>query len=96
MATDSIKVLIVERAGVELDNQEEFNLTAAVVPFSAPGYAADNVKDAIIESSKDIHSAQYIVDISDVIRIESKKQMRTFLQQIVTGQLIVDGWLIVD
>lgn len=97
MPTDSIKVLIVERAGVELDNQEEFNLTASVVPFSAAGFTADNVKDAIVEvGASDYHASQYIVDLSDTITVKTKKQMRTFYQQIITGTIIVDGWLIVE
>lgn len=96
MATDAVKVLIVERNGVDIDDYEELNLTASAVPFSASGYLADNVKDAIIESSKDIHASQYIVDLSETLTVESKKQMRTFYEQFVTGNMVINGWLIVD
>lgn len=96
MPTPAVKVLAVEISGVELDDQTEFNLTASVIPFTAAGYSSDNVKDAIVESRKDIHGAQYIVDLSETVTVESKKQMRTFYQQFVTGNMIIDGWLVVD
>lgn len=97
MPTDSVKVLIVERAGVELDNQEEFNLTASVIPFTAPGFSSDNIRDAIVElGNSDIHASQYIIDLSDTITVKTKKQMRTFFEQTITGTIIVDGWLIVE
>jgi len=97
VAVDQVKLLIVERNGIDLEDQEEVILDAAMVPFNAPGFTADNVEDAVIESanSGDIHSAQYDIGISDVIRVKTKKQMYVFQQLIVTGQLIVDGWLIV-
>lgn len=98
MAVDQVKLLIVERNGVDLEDQEEVLLDAAMVPFDAPGFTADNVEDAIIEAqagSGDYHSAQHDIGISDVLTINLKKQMFVFQQLTVTGQVIVDGWLIV-
>lgn len=97
MTTPAVKVLIVERAGVELDNQEEFNLTAETIPFTAPGFASDNIKDAVVEAATlDVHSCQYDIEVSDVVLVSAKKQMRVFYQETVSGQLTIDGWLIVD
>jgi hypothetical protein len=98
VAVDQVKLLIVERNGVDLQDQEEVILDADMVPFDAPGFTADNVKDAIIESQEnddDYHSAQYDVDISDILEVKLKKQMFVFQQLIVTGQVIVNGWLVV-
>jgi hypothetical protein len=96
MTTDAVKVLIVERNGIELDSQEEFNLNALTIPFTASGFVSDNVKDAIVESSVDYHSGQYLVDTLDVVTVVAKKQMRIFQKQTVDGKLINDGWLVVE
>ena len=48
---DSVKVIIVERNGVELQFREELAFTPANLPFSDASYVADNVNDAILESS---------------------------------------------
>jgi hypothetical protein len=99
MATDSVKVLIVERNGIDLEDQEEFDLVAEVVPFTAPGYVADNVKDAILESTlnaTDIHAGQHQVDDAENILVKAKKQMRVFQQLVLDGTLTLDGWLIID
>lgn len=98
MAVDQVKLLIVERNGIDLEDQEEVSLDASMVPFNAPGFTADNVEDAIIESTvndDDYHSAQYDIALSDVLEVKLKKQMFVFQQLIVTGQLTVNGWLIV-
>lgn len=50
MPVDAVKVLIVERNGAELQNAEEFNLTSAVIPFTASGFVADNAQSGIIEA----------------------------------------------
>jgi len=94
---DQLKILVVERNGADLEDQEEVSLDAAMVPFSAAGFSSDNVTDAVVEAanSGDMHSAQYDVAISDVVKVKAKKQMFVFQQLIVTGQVIVDGWLIV-
>ena len=49
---DQIKVLIVERNGVDLDAQEEYELSAANVPFdnTSTDFDADNVRDALLEA----------------------------------------------
>lgn len=97
MPTDSFKVLIVEKNGIELENQEEFNIDATVIPFSSPDFTADNVKDALEEAgSADFCASQYIINNSEILLIKAGRQMRTFGQQIIEGVLIIDGWLIVD
>jgi hypothetical protein len=50
MPTDSVKILVVERNGVELQFHEEFELLAHNIPFDEPGFDADNVGDAVIET----------------------------------------------
>ena len=99
MATDAVKVLIVERNGVDLSEQEELNLTASTVPFTAPGFSADNVKDAILEINQggdDIHSGQHQIDLDETIHIFAKKQMRIFQHLSSAGHIINDGWIIVE
>jgi hypothetical protein len=49
---DAVKVLIVERNGVEIDDYEELNLTASAIQFNAPGFAASDVQEAIEEAGK--------------------------------------------
>ena len=51
MPLPSVKVIIAEQGGVELNDPTEYDLTAANVPFSAAGFASDNVKDAVIEAA---------------------------------------------
>lgn len=97
MATDSVKVLIVERNGVDIDDYEELDLTASVVPFTAPGFTADNVRDAIIEGGgTDYLSAQNELENGDVVTVPRKKQMYAF-NYIMNdnGDLINDGEVIV-
>lgn len=99
MPTDSVKVLIVERNGSELDGYEEFNLTASVVPFSAPGFTSDNVKDAIIEGGgTDYLSAQNELENGDIVTIPRKKQMYAFNyisnadgEIVNSGEVIIGG-----
>lgn len=97
MATDSVKVLIVERNGVDLENAEEFNLTASVVPFSSPGFTADNVKDAILEAGgEDVCSAQNELENGDIVTIPRKKQMYCFNYLLnADGDIINSGEVIV-
>lgn len=100
MATPSIKVLIVEQGGIELDDQTEYNLDAATVPFSAVGFTADNVKDAIIEGGgTDYMSAQNELENGDVVTIPRKKQMYVFNYLLNSdgtitnsGEIIVGGF----
>ena len=47
---DSVKFLIVEKNSVELEFHEEKQFTPSEMPFSSPGFIADNVYDAILES----------------------------------------------
>lgn len=98
MPVDAVKLLVVERNGVDLEDYEEINLTASAVPFSSPGFSSDNVQDAIIESTaedEDNHSAQFDIDISDEVVVADKKQMFVFQELFVTGSLLVNGLLIV-
>lgn len=62
MPTDSIKVLVVERNGVELQFQEELDLIAHNIPFDEPGFEADNVGDAVTETGDAV--AVLVVPIS--------------------------------
>ncbi len=47
---DAVKVIIVERNGSDLNDQEELDFIPANMPFSAAGFSADNVNSAIIEA----------------------------------------------
>jgi hypothetical protein len=97
MATDAVKVLIVERNGVDLDDAEELNLTASNVPFSAVGFTADNVKDAILEAGgEDVCSGQDELENGDVVIIPRKKQMILFGRLTNTnGKIFNSGKIIV-
>jgi hypothetical protein len=90
VAVDQVKLLIVERNGVDLEDQEEVTLDAAMVPFDAPGFTADNVEDAIIEATEDdedYHSAQFDIDISDILEVKLKKQMFLDLLNVMAKNL---------
>ena len=98
MPVDAVKLLVVERNGVDLEDYEEINLTASAVPFSAPGFTSDNVEDAIIEATEDdedYHSSQYDIEVSDDLEVKIKKQMFVFQELIVSGSILVNGLLIV-
>lgn len=47
---DDVKFTIVEKNGVELQFAEEKRFIPSEMPFSEPGFTADNVHDAIIET----------------------------------------------
>jgi hypothetical protein len=59
---DNVKVLIAERNGVDLEYSEELDLLADNIPFDEPGFVADNVSDAIIETGDAV--ADLVVTIS--------------------------------
>ena len=48
---DNVKVTITERNGTELQFREEMPFTPSNMPFTATGFTADNVQDAIEEIS---------------------------------------------
>ena len=96
---DQVKVLVVERNGIDLEDYEEINLTASNIPVSLPGFSSDNVSDAIaeaVEKSEDVHSAQSEIGISDEIEVKEKKQMFVFQEISLDGALLVNGQLIVS
>jgi hypothetical protein len=47
---DAVKVLIVERNGVELQEREELDLTPSNIPFSNANFSATDVNAGIIEA----------------------------------------------
>ena len=62
MPTDRVKILVVERNDVELQFHEELDLIAHNIPFDEPGFVADNVGDAVIETGDAV--AVLVVPIS--------------------------------
>lgn len=56
---DTVKVIIGERNGVELLDNEEYVLIPENIPFSSPGVVSDNVKDAILETNGIAQAQRY-------------------------------------
>ena len=44
----------------------------------------------------DFHTCYYYVDSDTEITIEENKQMRPFGEFVVEGEVVIDGWLIVQ
>lgn len=59
---DNVKMLIAERNGVDLEHQEEHEFTPENMPFAEPGFSADNVSDAILETGNAV--ANLVVPIT--------------------------------
>ena len=57
---DSVKVIITERNGSDIEN-EELDLAGSNIPFTDPAYQADNVDDAIKESASTGGQSRYVV-----------------------------------
>lgn len=95
---DSVKVLIVERNGVELPDREEFNLIASAIPFSSGGFASDNVEDAIVEASAgsaDIHCGQNETILDEIVTVSLRKEMAVFQEIKNSGEYNNSGDIIV-
>jgi len=95
---DSVKVLIVERNGAELPDAEEFNLIASAIPFTAGGFAADNVQSAIVEASAgsaDIHSGQNETILDEIVTVSLRKEMAVFQEIKNSGEYKNSGEIIV-
>ena len=93
---DAVKVLIVERNGVDLDNQEEFNLVATAIPFSGVGFVATDVGAAIVEAKNSAVVDDYLtcleqIQVGETYTIPFRKQMRVFQRHILDGALVVNG-----
>lgn len=95
---DSVKVLIVERNGVELADREEFNLVAVSIPFSVSGFVSTDVQSAISEvfnSIVDIHSGQNETSLDEIITVSLKKEMAIFQGITNSGDYRNSGEIIV-
>ena len=57
---DDVKVIITERNGSDIEN-EELALTGGNIPFSDPAYIADNIEEAIVESASKGGQSRYVV-----------------------------------
>lgn len=74
-----MKVLIVERNGVDLEDNEELDL-----------------KEYVIENSKDHHSGWDEILPATVVVVKERKQMVVFDELKLDGSLFVDGKLVIE
>lgn len=95
---DQVKILVVERNGVELSDAEEFALVASAIPFSSGGFAADNVQAAIVEAAAggdDVHSGQNQTILDEVVTVDLRKEMSVFQEINNSGEYLNSGDIIV-
>jgi len=95
---DSVKVLVVERNGVELSDAEEFNLIASAIPFTGSGFVSNDVQSAIIEASAgsaDVHSGQNETILDEIVTVSLRKEMAVFQEIKNSGEYKNSGDIIV-
>lgn len=80
---DSVKVIIVERNGVDLEDSEELDLGSYVT-------------ELVGSAGEDHHAGWGNIISAQVVEITARKQMVVFDELILDGELRIEGKLVIE
>jgi hypothetical protein len=94
---DTVKVLIGEKNGVELES-EEFLLVPENIPFSSSNFSATDVKAALeeVKASSSDHFSYDRITPGQTVTVPLYQQMLVWKELIIdlTGELVLEGTLV--